>query len=108
MGSLRAGGGGAKELENSIRAIGNGCGTCHDTSSLIPAVAGRSVSLPSSAFKMVAGVSMSKITAVDAFQMSWAADDTPSGRSAFVQIHTEDGPFGLGEASPMHGGLASL
>jgi len=51
---------------------------------------------------------MPKITAVDAFQMSWAEDDRQAGRSAFVQIHTEDGAFGLGEASPMQGGLASL
>ena len=29
-------------------------------------------------------------------------------RSAFVRIETEDGQFGLGEASPMNGGVASL
>lgn len=48
-----------------------------------------------------------KITKVDAFQMNW--DASGSGRrSAFVRIETEDGAFGLGEASPMQGGLASL
>lgn len=47
-----------------------------------------------------------KITKVDAFQMSWNASGGP--RSAFVRIETEDGSFGLGEASPMQGGLASL
>lgn len=50
---------------------------------------------------------MTRITAVDAFQMSWTPDEPPTKRSAFVQIHTESGIFGLGEASPMHGGLAS-
>jgi len=51
---------------------------------------------------------MSKITRVDAFQMRWTDDEPPSRHSAFVQIHTDDGIFGLGEASPMIGGLASL
>lgn len=58
-----------------------------------------------------------KITKVDAFQMAWDASDGGRGasvhmagghRSAFVRIETEDGSFGLGEASPMQGGLASL
>ena len=48
-----------------------------------------------------------KISNVDAFQMEWG--ETGKGpRSAFVRIETEDGQFGLGEASPMEGGLASL
>jgi len=49
-----------------------------------------------------------KITEVDAFQVSWASGDTPAQRSAFVIIHTDDGLTGIGEASPMRGGLASL
>ncbi len=54
-----------------------------------------------------------KITQVEAFQMHWGAAGATGGkafgsRSAFVRIHSEDGHFGLGEASPMQGGLASL
>src|SRR5580693_3198503 len=49
-----------------------------------------------------------KITTVDAFQVSWAPDDRPLQRSAFVRVHTDDGLSGIGEASPMQGGLASL
>jgi L-alanine-DL-glutamate epimerase-like enolase superfamily enzyme len=49
-----------------------------------------------------------KITRIDAFQVAWAPSDKPSQRSAFVRIHTGDGLVGLGEASPMRGGLASL
>ena len=49
-----------------------------------------------------------KITTVDAFQVSWAPDDKPQQRSAFVRVHTDDGRYGIGEASPMQGGLASL
>jgi L-alanine-DL-glutamate epimerase-like enolase superfamily enzyme len=49
-----------------------------------------------------------KIIKIDAFQMSWAADDTPTQRSAFVMIHTDEGLTGIGEASPMQGGIASL
>ena len=48
-----------------------------------------------------------KITKVDAFQLSWDLSGK-GARSAFVRIETEDGAFGLGEASPMQGGLASL
>ncbi|MET0427429.1 MAG: mandelate racemase/muconate lactonizing enzyme family protein [Microvirga sp.] len=48
-----------------------------------------------------------KITKVEAFQVEWSGP-RKSPRSAFVRIETEDGLFGLGEASPMHGGLASL
>ena len=46
-----------------------------------------------------------KITKVETFQVNW---DKGAGRSAFVRIETDDGLFGLGEASPMQGGLASL
>src|SRR5438874_237913 len=49
-----------------------------------------------------------KIRDVEAFQVSWSPDDTPHKRSAFVRIHTDDGHDGIGEASPMQGGLASL
>jgi L-alanine-DL-glutamate epimerase-like enolase superfamily enzyme len=44
-----------------------------------------------------------KITKVEAFHVDWAP-----GRSAWVRITSEDGTFGLGEASPMGGGNASL
>src|SRR5690349_2556493 len=49
-----------------------------------------------------------KITRVDAFQVRWSADEKPTQHSAFVRIHTDDGIDGIGEASPMQGGLASL
>jgi L-alanine-DL-glutamate epimerase-like enolase superfamily enzyme len=49
-----------------------------------------------------------KITQVEAFQIQWAASDKPSQRSAFVRIHTDLGLTGIGEASPMQGGGASL
>jgi L-alanine-DL-glutamate epimerase-like enolase superfamily enzyme len=49
-----------------------------------------------------------KITEIEAFQISWAATDSPKQRSAFVIIHTDQGLTGIGEASPMHGGRASL
>ncbi|MGV8988499.1 MAG: mandelate racemase/muconate lactonizing enzyme family protein [Cypionkella sp.] len=48
-----------------------------------------------------------KITKVEPFKVSWAADGK-RGHGAFVRIETEDGLFGLGEASPMQGGSASL
>jgi L-alanine-DL-glutamate epimerase-like enolase superfamily enzyme len=44
-----------------------------------------------------------KIDRVEAFQMDWG-----SRRSAWVRIWTDDGLYGLGEASPMEGGRASL
>ncbi|OCJ04101.1 hypothetical protein A6U85_27415 [Agrobacterium sp. 13-626] len=48
-----------------------------------------------------------KITKIEPFQLSLG--DGPNGaKSAFVRIETEDGEFGLGEASPMQGGYASL
>ena len=49
-----------------------------------------------------------KITSIDAFQVQWAPNDKPTQRSAFVRVHTDEGISGLGEASPMQGGLASL
>jgi L-alanine-DL-glutamate epimerase-like enolase superfamily enzyme len=49
-----------------------------------------------------------KITKIDAFQVSWAPSDLPTQRSAFVIISTDEGLTGIGEASPMQGGLASL
>lgn len=59
-----------------------------------------------------------KITKVETFQVDWSGEGLPGGqdrpagrkgpRSAFVRIETDDGMFGMGEASPMQGGLASL
>jgi L-alanine-DL-glutamate epimerase-like enolase superfamily enzyme len=49
-----------------------------------------------------------KITAIDAFQVRWAASDTPAQHSAFVRVTTDDGISGFGEASPMQGGRASI
>jgi len=49
-----------------------------------------------------------KITRIDAFQVRWSPDEKPSQHSAFVLVHTDDGLTGIGEASPMQGGLASL
>lgn len=49
-----------------------------------------------------------KITRIDAFQVRWTPDERPTQHSAFVRIHTDDGIDGIGEASPMQGGLASL
>jgi L-alanine-DL-glutamate epimerase-like enolase superfamily enzyme len=49
-----------------------------------------------------------KITKIEAFQVSWSPADKPSQRSAFVRVHTDAGLIGLGEASPMQGGRASL
>jgi len=48
-----------------------------------------------------------KITKVETFQLVFD-EARPNNRSAFVRIETEDGQFGMGEASPMQGGLASL
>jgi L-alanine-DL-glutamate epimerase-like enolase superfamily enzyme len=49
-----------------------------------------------------------KVRDIEVFQVAWAPGDKPAQRSAFVRIHTEDGLSGIGEASPMQGGLASL
>jgi len=48
------------------------------------------------------------ITRIEAFQVAWAPNDKPTQRSAFVRVHTDDGLTGVGEASPMQGGRASL
>jgi L-alanine-DL-glutamate epimerase-like enolase superfamily enzyme len=49
-----------------------------------------------------------KIREIEAFQVAWSPQDRPGQRSAFVRIHADDGLYGIGEASPMQGGLASL
>jgi L-alanine-DL-glutamate epimerase-like enolase superfamily enzyme len=49
-----------------------------------------------------------KIREIEAFQVAWAPGDVPAQRSAFVRVHTDDGLSGIGEASPMQGGRASL
>jgi D-galactarolactone cycloisomerase len=49
-----------------------------------------------------------RIRDVEAFQVAWSPADPPAQRSAFVRVHTDDGLTGIGEASPMQGGLASL
>jgi L-alanine-DL-glutamate epimerase-like enolase superfamily enzyme len=57
---------------------------------------------------MISGEDRVKITEIEAFQVAWTADGKPEQRSAFVRIRGEDGLYGIGEASPMQGGLASL
>ena len=49
-----------------------------------------------------------RIRDIEAFQVSWAPGDRPEQRSAWVRIHCDGGSSGIGEASPMQGGLASL
>src|SRR5262245_58878733 len=49
-----------------------------------------------------------KISDIEAFQVGWASGDRQQQRSAWVWIRCDDGSFGIGEASPMQGGLASL
>ena len=49
-----------------------------------------------------------KIVRFETFQIQWSADDKPAQRSAFLVVHADDGQVGMGEASPMQGGLASL
>jgi predicted outer membrane repeat protein len=49
-----------------------------------------------------------KITQVETFQVNWAPGDRPTQRSAVVRVHTDTGLSGIGEASPMQGGRASL
>src|ERR1700720_470462 len=49
-----------------------------------------------------------KIRDIEAFQVSWSPGDRPEQRSAWVRIRCDDGSCGVGEASPMQGGLASL
>ena len=49
-----------------------------------------------------------KITRIEAFQVRWTPDEKPTQHSAFVRVFTDDGIDGIGEASPMLGGVASL
>jgi D-galactarolactone cycloisomerase len=49
-----------------------------------------------------------KIRDIEVFQVSWTPGDSPEQRSAWVRIYSDDGSFGIGETSPMQGGLASL
>src|SRR5882757_4608299 len=49
-----------------------------------------------------------KIRDIEIFQVAWSPQDKPGQRSAFVRVHTDDGLSGIGEASPMLGGIASL
>ena len=49
-----------------------------------------------------------KIEKVEVFQVRWSPNDKPSQNSAWVRITCNDGISGIGEASPMLGGLASL
>src|SRR5271156_4330404 len=49
-----------------------------------------------------------KIRDIEAFQVAWATADRPEQRSAWVRIRCDDGLFGVGEAPPIQGGLASL
>jgi L-alanine-DL-glutamate epimerase-like enolase superfamily enzyme len=49
-----------------------------------------------------------KIARLDAFQLQWSPSDNPDQRSAFLRVYTDDGRVGIGEASPMRGGVASL
>ncbi|MBV8167992.1 MAG: mandelate racemase/muconate lactonizing enzyme family protein [Alphaproteobacteria bacterium] len=49
-----------------------------------------------------------KIARIEALQLQWDAGDPPTAGSAFLRVWSDDGLSGLGEASPMQGGLASL
>jgi L-alanine-DL-glutamate epimerase-like enolase superfamily enzyme len=49
-----------------------------------------------------------KIRDIEVFQVQWTPANPPAQRSAWVRVHCDDGSFGIGEASPMQGGLASL
>jgi L-alanine-DL-glutamate epimerase-like enolase superfamily enzyme len=49
-----------------------------------------------------------KIERVEAFKLRWAPEDGPQAGSAFLRVWTDDGLHGIGEASPMQGGLAAL
>ena len=49
-----------------------------------------------------------KIARIEAFQVRWDPQDRPTTGSAFLRVWTDDGLCGLGEASPMQGGIASL
>jgi len=49
-----------------------------------------------------------RIAKVEAAQIDWGTNDRRGPYSAFIRVETDDGLWGLGEASPMEGGLASL
>ena len=49
-----------------------------------------------------------KIARLEVLQLRWDPKDPPTVGSAFLRVWTDDGLCGLGEASPMQGGLASL
>src|SRR5580704_14006760 len=49
-----------------------------------------------------------KIEKIEAFQVRWSPNDRPAQNSAWVRLRCDDGVTGIGEASPMLGGLASL
>ena len=49
-----------------------------------------------------------KIEKIEAVQVCWSPGDKPAQGSAWVRIHCDDGVSGIGEASPMQGGIASL
>lgn len=49
-----------------------------------------------------------KITKVEPIRVKMGDGNSWIPASAFVRVETEDGSYGLGEASPMMGGLASL
>src|SRR5580692_1783937 len=49
-----------------------------------------------------------KIEQIETFQIRWSPNDRPAQNSAWVRVRGSDGLFGIGEASPMLGGIASL
>ena len=49
-----------------------------------------------------------KIARIEVLPIRWDPQDPPSAGSAFLRVWSDDGLCGLGEASPMQGGLASL
>ncbi len=49
-----------------------------------------------------------RIARIEAFQVRWSPADKPGQYSAFVRVSTDEGLVGIGEASPMQGGRASL
>jgi len=49
-----------------------------------------------------------RIARIEAFQVHWRPEDAPSARSGFLRVWSDDGRCGLGEVSPMQGGLVSL
>ena len=49
-----------------------------------------------------------KIERIETFQVEWSPSDPPARRSAFLRVWADDGRYGIGEASPMQGGRASL